>query len=45
MKVGHSPTGSIPRDTYQRKIRLEPLKEDYGLESLWLRGIGVRVKD
>jgi len=45
MKVWHLPTGSTPRDTYQRKIRLEPLKEDYGLESLLLRGIGVRVKD
>jgi hypothetical protein len=44
MKVWHLLTGSIPRDTFQRKIRLEPLKEAYGLESLLLRGIGVEAK-
>jgi hypothetical protein len=45
MKVWHLPTGSIPSDTFQRKMRLKPPKEDYGRESLWLLGIGVRVKD
>jgi hypothetical protein len=45
MKAWHLLIGSIPRDTFQRKIMLEPPKEECGLESLWLRGIGVRVKD
>ena len=45
MEVWHLRIGSFPRGMFQRKIRLEPLKEACGLESLWLLGIGVRVKD
>jgi len=40
-KVWHLLTEGTPRDMYQRKIRLERLKEECGLESLLLRGIGV----
>ena len=45
MKVWHLLIGSIPRDMFQKKTMLEPLNGECGLESLWLRGLGVRVKD
>ena len=45
MKVWRLRIGSTPTNTFQRKIRPEPIKEGCGLESLWLRGIDVEVKD
>jgi hypothetical protein len=44
MKVWHLRIGSTPRDTFQRKTRLEPLNEECGLESLSHRGIGAEVR-
>jgi hypothetical protein len=40
MKVWHLLTEGTPKGTYQRKMKPKPLKEDYGLESSLLRGIG-----
>ena len=41
MKVWHLLTEGTPRSMYQRKMKPRLPKEDYGLESLLLRGIGV----
>jgi hypothetical protein len=45
LKVGRLLTGNTPRDTFQRKIKQGPPKEDYGQESLWPLGIGARARD
>jgi hypothetical protein len=45
MKIGRLLTEGTPKSRCQRKMKPNPLKEDYGRESLLLLGIGAEVKD